>query len=206
MKIEGLVNKNDENIEDFNLNLRENIARKHRFYFVGDFNKDGTAIFKADKKMGLVDKEGKVLFESFMIGEFHEGFAVAYFNGGLQCFIDTKGKKMFEPNKNTYGNFKEGRAWFHDENSYGFINKKGEFLAQHLLRAYDFNEGMAKVRLQDFSYGFVDLRGDLVIGGLDSVQDFKDGVAKVWKKKDNAIYYINKKGEFVFTENLEIPD
>ena len=92
------------------------------------------------------------------------------------------------------GSFKEGFAWvkFQDD-SYGYIDKKGNILAKGFKYAGSFSEGFAWVKFQDNSYGFIDKKGNITSKGFKDAYSFSEGFAWV-KFQDFSFGYINNKG------------
>lgn len=132
-------------------------------------------------KYGYIDQKGNIVIEpQFNIAyDFHEGLAcVMKSKSGL--FFDPKGKwgyvdkigKIVIEAQFTYGdNFSEGIAVVSKDNladeSYGYINKLGNFIAEPQLKIskssegkifineiYSFSEGMARIKMNG-KYGYM---------------------------------------------------
>ena len=92
------------------------------------------------------------------------------------------------------GKFSEGfaRVQFQDD-SCGFIDKKGNILAKGFKDVSSFYKGFARVRFQDLSYGYVDNKGNTFAKGFKLAGLFYEGFAGV-KFQDDSYGYIDNKG------------
>ena len=99
--------------------------------------------------------------------------------------------------------FKEGFATvkFQDD-SLGYIDKKGNILAKGFKCAYSFDEGFATVKFQDNSYGYIDKKGNIIAKGFKDAYSFSEGFAWVIFQ-DNSFGYIDKKGN-IYERNKKI--
>ena len=82
------------------------------------------------------------------------------------------------------------------DNSYGFIDKKGNILAKGFNWVGSFFEGFAVVIFQDNSYGFIDKKGNILAKGFRDVYSFSEGFAEV-QFQDYSWGYIDKKGNII---------
>ncbi len=96
--------------------------------------------------------------------------------------------------------FSEGLAVVEVNRKQGYINQSGEFvIAAQFDRAYEFSDGLARVRRMDGRYGFINKQGGNETGfEYDDATDFRNGVARV--RISNRIGRIDKRGRFVETE------
>ena len=83
-----------------------------------------------------------------------------------------------------------------DDEEWGYINKKGEYVINPQFDdAYSFEEGLAVVKKGD-EYGFIDKKGKYIINPkYEDAYNFYDGLAAV--KKKGKWGFINKKGEVI---------
>ena len=79
------------------------------------------------------------------------------------------------------------------DNSWGFIDKKGNIIAKGFKFAYSFYEGCALVIFQNDSYGFIDKKGNILAKGFKDAAPFYEGFAEV-QFQNNSWGYIDKKG------------
>ena len=92
------------------------------------------------------------------------------------------------------GKFSEGFATvIFQDNSLGYIDKKGNIIAKGFKNAYSFNEGFAMVKFQDDSYGFINNKGNIFAKGFKDAYSFSEGFAKVIFQ-DNSWGFIDNKG------------
>lgn len=79
---------------------------------------------------------------------------------------------------------------------FGYINNKGQIVINPQFDyAYDFSEGLAKVKTSN-KYGFINKKGIIVINPVfEDVSDFQEGMAKF--KENGKFGFINIKGEKV---------
>jgi hypothetical protein len=155
-----------------------------------------------------IDKEGKILFEIttgrtyIAHHQFSEGLV-----GVFADYYNTKGEKEFSVEGVGVSHpFNEGYAAAKVRYSYGFINKKGEWIIKPKYgSAYQFSQGLARVRMMlkgaKYSpWGYINSAGEEVIKlQFSQASDFfKEGIARV--VKDGKYGYINKKGEYVWRE------
>ena len=60
------------------------------------------------------------------------------------------------------GSFSEGFAWVKfQDNSWGYIDKKGNIIAKGFKDAGSFYEGFVRVIFQDNSFGYIDNKGNI---------------------------------------------
>ena len=79
------------------------------------------------------------------------------------------------------------------DNSYGYIDKKGNILAKGFKLAGSFKEGFATVIFQDNSWGYIDKKGNIIAKGFKIAYSFWEGFANVLFQ-DNSYGFINNKG------------
>ena len=131
-----------------------------------------------------------------------------------EVVLDKSGKVIFESKVRNLFQFKDGFSIAEIYSTFGYINKKGVFIAKPLFDdAGFFHEGLAKVKLRK-NWGFINESGNVVINmdilksvnevvtspPFDKVSDFSNGYAAVEVR--NRIGYIDKTGKFVIEPNL----
>ena len=102
--------------------------------------------------------------------------------------LEYSGLILFKDSKN--------RKW-------GFKNGFGEVIIEpKFLRAYEFSDGYAKVKIED-KYGYIDEYGGLVIPCIyDSAGDFRDGAAIVKLEGDEML--IDKNGKTLLDYDFKV--
>lgn len=155
---------------------------------------EGLIVVIKNNKLGLIDRNGKILFEpkyktDLMEYRFHfsDGLAavIKETNGQNNCvYIDKNGKEVLDPLTKGYSTVQDG--------DYGSCS--------------DFSEGLAAVNFGKNGeyYGYINKQGELVIileevmgdaGDCFPIGQFSEGLANV--PINNKYGYINKRGEFV---------
>jgi hypothetical protein len=189
---------------------------------MGDFC-DGLAQILVGKRVGFVDKTGRIAIEPKFdhVREFSEGMAAfeKRVNGpiknGIWGYIDKSGNIVIEPKYSQVRNFSEGLAAVITGSSrngdcYNYIDKTGEVAIETKYNVVgDFSEGLARVAVGvlweqskgfDTTWGYIDKEGNTVIKPqFDSVGDFSEGIACVDVHSTEVKYnYIDKAGKFIF--------
>ncbi|MFW6016142.1 MAG: WG repeat-containing protein, partial [bacterium] len=136
--------------------------------------------------------------------DFSEGLALVV-NNNNAGYIDASGEYKIEPTLyydpfSSNGNFSNGLAPAKksEEEKWGYINKKGEFVIPPIFDyAYDFSGEIACIK-EDSKFGYIDINGEYLIKPKYEVaKSFFEELALV-KEEGNEYYgYINKKGEMV---------
>ena len=96
------------------------------------------------------------------------------------------------------GDFHEGRAKVHLNNSIGFIDEQGVLVTPiEYEDASDFSEGLACVCDKESDYGYIDREGNVVIPfKWFTASTFRNGVAEVQDENFNS-YLIDKEGNLI---------
>jgi hypothetical protein len=132
---------------------------------------DGLATVSVGKKLGYIDKTGKIVLEPqfdgavlHLVGRgFSEGLVAVELGGSTKFagplgkfgFMDKSGSIVIKPRFNSASNFSDGLANVSVGGKYGFIDKAGKFIiAPRFSDAYSFREGLARVRIGR-KYGFI---------------------------------------------------
>ena len=88
------------------------------------------------------------------------------------------------------------------DNSFGYIDKKGNILAKGFKNAFSFSEGFAWVIFQDNSYGYIDKKGNILAKGFKNAWQFSEGFAWVIFQ-DDSLGFIDKEGN-IYERNKKI--
>ena len=114
---------------------------------------------------------------------------------GKWGYIDEEGQIKIQLKYDTANDFSQGLAFCKENNTFGFINTKGNFEIMIDFNLLNFHEGLAAVK-KDGKWGFIDKEGHVVIPfEYDFAEDFSEGLALV--KKDGKYGFIDKEGHVV---------
>jgi RNA polymerase sigma factor (sigma-70 family) len=184
---------------------------------------EGLVLARKDKKIGFIDTDGKTVIDYqfddvafYDVKEFREGLA-AVRKEGKWGFINKVGDFVIEPSYNAVKSFSEGLAGIEQNGKWGYIDKAGKIIIKpQYAKVNEFNEGFAivaedpgahSVRIIDknnetrhlfTSEADISLERD---GGLLYTQ-IKNGAMRITL---NGRAYINKKGEFVWSNTEQRP-
>lgn len=171
---------------------------------LSDFDSSGLARFVKNGKMGLLDKEGKIILkETFLyIGPFSENLALAR-EGNLYGYINRKGKWAIKPRFINGGEFGSGLAPVMSGKQWGYINHDGKIIiAPTYDYAESFSEGMAGVVLGK-KWGMIKPSGEMTIRNIfQDYAPFREGLAAV-KLKDSW-GYIDYSGTMVILPQYNV--
>jgi hypothetical protein len=168
-------NNNKEKINEldpYNLVLREQIAIKHHLDYVGEFH-DGWAVVKKDGKQNHINIQGHFLSDQWWESceRFVNGLAKIEIKYRENNFINTEGELLLSKSVNLAHNFCEG---------YAVIGK------------YTTGNG--------YSFNYIDTQGNPVYdSSFWSAEDFSDGWALTSKRKDNY-NFISPSGQHLNSE------
>ncbi|AUP79605.1 WG repeat-containing protein [Flavivirga eckloniae] len=163
-----------------------------------NFAKEGVAIFKTKKLVGLLNSNGEIIMEPKYqtIKPFVNGFARVQLND-LWGMIDVNGKEYISPNYNEIGNYFNKIVRVRQGTVFKiFINNK-PIVIDNASKIWDFRDDsdltMARV---DKKVGYINTKGEWVIKPQFKVaRHFVNGMAPVYDGKRWG--YINTKGEYV---------
>ncbi|WP_371363230.1 hypothetical protein SRRS_41730 [Sporomusa rhizae] len=169
-----------------------------QFSAARDFQPNGLAVAGDDKKVGLIDLQGRAVgaqdFQS--ISPFEDGYAVVMKNGKFGA-INEKGEIVLAP-KYDYGSitFSEQLAAVSVNGKYGFVSNKDQLvIAPEFDKALPFHEGLAAVAVQG-KFGFIDATGRFVIKPqYETAGSFSEGLAQV--SLGGKVGFIDKAGTVV---------
>lgn len=140
-----------------------------------------------------IPKIASILEKASSVGEFSEGFLNVVIDGNWG-YIDFRGE-VIAPFEYSYAKpFSCGMARVEktNQNQYGFVNVRGEFITNEYLKgAQDFYDGLAVTF--NGEYGVVNKQGRLVVPYQPNIiYDYKDGMARVLvDRRKYGAYNIN---------------
>lgn len=172
---------------------------KEKFY---DFNENGVAFYRVEKKMGLMNTSGKVFVEPIYdaIKPFVDGHARVK-KTDQWGMINTKGVVTIPVEYTKLGNYNSNGIWAAKGESFGvLVNGKFEIVA-NANKIWDFtNDSSLTYARKDKKVGFINTKGEWVIEpSYDKARAFKNGLAPVAKAKTWG--YINEQGAEVIGFN-----
>ena len=136
------------------------------------------------------------------------------FNNGMAAvrtedkwgYLDTSGKLVIPMKYDDATIFDGGHAVARTGNKYVVLNARGEETpveGSGILDVNRFSEKLAPYRSATKRFGFIDEKGKVAIEAkFHSVGFFKNGLA--WAKTDDALGYINPKGEWVIEPRFDV--
>ncbi len=173
------------------------------------FVKKPFVLIEKQKKIGIMDFEGKILTipQYDNIYPFSEERAVVKSNELYGC-IDKSGKIIVPVNYKYMGEkYKEGLIKFSNGGaSGGFLDVDGNIVLEHKYHGFnDFSDGLVKVSNASYgNIGYMDKTGKLVIPiKFKEGNDFSEGLAFV-RKKNGENLFIDKTGKEVFNVKTEV--
>ncbi|MEG2957875.1 MAG: WG repeat-containing protein [Christensenellaceae bacterium] len=155
-----------------------------------------------------LDEEGKELLrvECFFSGAYSQGMIrVKDTETSTMRFIDLTGKDVFDKEFTSVGDYFEGKAWFYEGATGGYIDKKGNVLFEGFTRAGDFSEGLAPVR-KDGMWGYINEKGEFALKfpdlkEPDLLRPFENG--KAFFIVNNLMGVIDKEGNVLVEPKFE---
>ncbi|WP_418211856.1 WG repeat-containing protein [Bacteroides zhangwenhongii] len=172
--------------------------------------------FKSDIKdrWGLIDLEGKILFEN----EFQEEptaimngrFFLKNSNGLYECYtIEAKPQKIGKEYVAIQPFIEDVTPVVEKDQPISFIDKSGKtvftfdkYENKAVMSISNFIEGLAVFRTEDNLYGYVNTKGEVVIKPqYTSASIFQENIALITDKNDKKLA-INRKGEILFDIHL----
>lgn len=166
------------------------------------FQANGLAVAGKDGKAGLIDYTGKFVVEPVYqnIGDFSDGLAIVQDDDGFSV-MDAQGKTI--SGKYPFiGDYKEGRARYYTESQggetlYGYLGENGQTAITPAFEyTYDFNGGLAIVKLPKDGYSIIDRSGKrLRTLTYSYVMDISDGMIPFMPHQDGKYGYLNSKGD-----------
>ena len=154
-----------------------------RFAEAGEFW-EGLARVQVGDLWGFIDKTGKMVIEPQYVyaGNFHEGLAQVD-KDGKHGYIDRAGQLviplLFDGHRLEM--FSEGLAMIVKGDKVGYIDRTGHIvIPSRYWLAWHFQEGVARVQMDDAKWGLINRTGEVVSEGrFDNISDFHEGLARV---------------------------
>ncbi|MBL4585993.1 MAG: WG repeat-containing protein [Flavobacteriales bacterium] len=173
---------------------------------VRKFSEGLAPIQSADKLLGFVNAEGKVVIEAQFkaVGYFVDGLGYAKTSDGLVGYINQKGDWVIEAQFAKAGNFSKGDGFAKatQGETKGFVSKDGKF---HTLTDADsfgnFHEGLAYGKKGGL-VGFFNTKGTWVIKPtFQAVKKFKNGYARA--KQNDKWGFIDRTGKWAIEARFD---
>lgn len=179
-----------------------NTPVKDKYY---DFNEDGVAFYRIEKKMGLMDTQGKVFLEPKYdaIKPFVDGYARVK-NGDYWGMINKYGDVAIPVEYTAIGNYHSEAIWARKGESFGLISNGKFNIVSGAVKIWNFTkDSNLTYARKDDKMGYINPKGEWVIQpSFRKARPFKNGLAPVMKEK--LWGYVNEKGEeiieFTFRE------
>ncbi|MEC3906090.1 WG repeat-containing protein [Tamlana sp. 2201CG12-4] len=163
-----------------------------------DFNKEGVAIFKTKKLVGLINSNGEIITEPKyqVIKPFINGYAKIKLNN-LWGIIDSNGKEYISPIYSEIGNYINKVVQAREGNTFKIITNNKSIIIENASKIWDFRDGsdltMARV---DKKVGYINTKGEWAIEPQFKVaRHFVNGIAPVYDGRRWG--YINTVGEYL---------
>ncbi len=141
------------------------LAIPDNYELVGHFS-EGLAPVKLNGRWGYIDRNNTMAIPAQYHGAapFSEKLAAVY-RGGHYIYINKKGVQAFPGTFRNAYSFREGRAWVRRTRGWGYIDNSGEQVIPPIYsydynRNFQFNQGLAPVRLKKDHYIFIDRDGN----------------------------------------------
>lgn len=172
--------------------------------------------FKTDieDRWGLIDLEGKILFEDEFQEEptaiMNDRFFVKNSNGLYECYtIEAKPQKIGKEYVAIQPFIEDVTPVVEKDQPISFIDKSGKtvftfdkYENKAVMNITNFVEGLAVFRTEDGLYGYVNTKGEVVIKPqYISASIFQENIALITDKNDKKLA-INRKGEILFDIHL----
>ena len=168
---------------------------------------DDVCFATLDGRKGLINRDGVFIIELpdsvALVYNFTKGKTTVMFNDGSKNILDKNGNFIFDQQyKRIVVDKDENNMLYYIvqrlDNKWTMANEDGTFIGEPCDSVLNFNQGLCPVKFNG-KWGYMNNSGELIIDTIfDIAKVFTlDGLARV--KKDNADFYINKKGETVIS-------
>jgi len=150
---EGLavVSRNDST---FYINKENENVFSAFFMSAGPF-RNGVAAVQQDSKWYFINRLGQSISSAFTEIQEYSGGAYVFRNGNLYGALDQYGQALIEPQFSKLGDFKNGFAYYMEQNRYGFVSREGMAYKAVYDWISDFNEEQIAVIRQNGHYGLI---------------------------------------------------
>ena len=211
----GLINKTGVLDKEGNV-VFQPIACQHisNYFQMDSLSNDKYARFIKDKKNGLINDKGKIIFPPKK-GRFHGPNLI---NGSAPVLIDccygyiNRTGKLIIPNQFHIAHpFAFGKAWVNKDGKWGLINEKGDLIIDYKYEEVkEFSEeGLAAVKL-DGKWGFINESGQIIVEFKFEIEDphwYFDQILNnrhVYRiRQDSTIGYIDRSGNVVLETKFQ---
>lgn len=160
---------------------------------------ESKAAVKTTEGWRHINGEGKPIYPHFFeeVGNFKEEMAWAGNRHSRRGYIDSSGTFVIPPSFQKAANFHQGVAIVQQDNAYGLINTKGDWVLKPKYAAiFPFqHNGIAIAQLAAERFVLINLEGQLLTNSrtYKSIEPFKEGLALV---KNNSGYgFLNENGQ-----------
>ena len=147
---------------------------------------------------GFVNTDAEIVIPARYnsVGYFSDGLAWARNNADQIGFINKVGDVVIDFQFQKVKDFSSGMARVMKNDTWGYVNKEGDFATFAIDKNYDYSEGLCMAGKNDM-YGFIDKEGNWAIEPrFTGLRDFKNGYAAA--KDDNELWgLIDKSGDWV---------
>lgn len=158
---EGLsvVSKNDT---AYFINKENTNTFQHYFSEALSF-RNGIAAVKQGNKWSFINRQGQPMSDNYdEISELSDETYVVKSNGKYGA-LNQSGQVIIEPRFQKLGDFKNGFAYYIEDNKYGFVSKNGFAHKASFDWISDFNEGNVAIFKQDNLFGLINCFGNVVL-------------------------------------------
>ncbi|MBD3589513.1 WG repeat-containing protein [Bacteroides sp. GM023] len=171
--------------------------------------------FKTDVKdrWGIIDQEGKVLFENEFQEEpvaiMNDRFFVKNNEGLYECYtLEEKPKKIGKEYVSIHPFVEDVTPVVEEDQPISFIDKDGKTVCtfdkyenKAVMKITNFSDGLAVFQTEDDLFGYVDTKGKVVIKPqYAGASIFQEKMALV-RDKDEKVFAIDRKGKKLFDIN-----
>ncbi|PIE50888.1 MAG: hypothetical protein CSA38_00980 [Flavobacteriales bacterium] len=170
-----------------------------------DFNEEGIAFIKKDKKIGLIDTKGNIILKPTYnkILKFDNGIAKIN-KGKLWGLINTEGKVIIEPIYKRIGSAYQNKITIAQKDKVWGIINNGKFTpVPDAVKMWEFNgQNLTYAKSKNKKIGFIDKSGKWVIEPqFKKARAFSCGLAPVMTSKKWG--YIDTTGKIVIEEKFK---
>lgn len=171
--------------------------------FVLSFSEGLSLFCNNEKKIGFVDKSGKVVINPQFdeARSFSEGLAAVCQNKKWG-FIDKSGKIIINPQFEETSDFHMGKAAFGNGDQMGFIDNQGKYIINPQFdEALSFSEGLSVIKSGD-DFGYIAESGKIEINPqYEEAFSFSDNLAAV--VQNGKVGYIDKSGKIAINPQFD---
>lgn len=156
----AVVSRNDST---FYINKENENPFKISFKSAGPF-RNGVAAIQQNGNWFFINRLGQIVSSAFDELQDFSGGAYVYRTGQFYGALDPYGQALIEPQFTKLGDFKNGFAYFMEDNRYGFVSREGVVHKAVYDWISDFNEEQIAIVRQGGQYGLVNGNAKLLLG------------------------------------------